>query len=163
MGIAVHCPNGHGLRVKDEFAGKKVLCPTCQAATRVPLAATPAATLATAAADAGLPTAQLLTLAPAAVAQLPRASPFPAAAPAMPPAPMPTLHPVLAEMPDLEWRIAYPGGEPSEAVSAESMQAWLDARQAEGSELVWRSDWPEWIPARDVFPDQFAETDSFGR
>jgi hypothetical protein len=33
------------------------------------------------------------------------------------------------------------------------MQAWLDAGQAEGTEVVWRSDWPEWRPARDVFPD----------
>jgi len=82
--------------------------------------------------------------------------------PAMLPPPMPTLHPVLAEMADLEWRIAYPGGAPSEPVSAESMQAWLDARQAEGSELVWRSDWPEWIPARDVFPEHFTGLDFTG-
>ena len=172
MGIVVYCPNGHRVKVKDEFAGKKVHCPTCQAKTRVPLAPPPAApdpVAAMPASGAALPTAQLVTLPPAAIAALPRAHPFfsadappfaadlfaeepPAALPAFPS----TLHPALAERPELLWRIAHPGGEPSEPTSAESMQAWLEAHQAVGSELVWRSDWPGWIPARDVFPDHFA-------
>jgi hypothetical protein len=84
--------------------------------------------------------------------------PTPAAAPTFAPAPapitaQPTFHPALAERPDLLWCIAFPGGEPTEPLPAESMQAWLDAGQAEGTEVVWRSDWPEWRPARDVFPD----------
>jgi hypothetical protein len=31
MSIALVCPNGHKLRVKDEYAGKRVLCPRCRA------------------------------------------------------------------------------------------------------------------------------------
>jgi hypothetical protein len=61
------------------------------------------------------------------------------------------LHPALAERPDLEWCIAFPGGEPTEPLSAASMQAWLESGQVTGTEVVWRSDWPEWRPARDVF------------
>lgn len=31
MSIKVTCPNGHALKVKDEFAGKAGLCPHCKA------------------------------------------------------------------------------------------------------------------------------------
>jgi len=67
-----------------------------------------------------------------------------------------TLHAAIADRPDLSWRIAYPGGEASEPVDASTMQDWLAGGQAEGSELVWRADWAEWRPVRDVFPEFFA-------
>ena len=66
-----------------------------------------------------------------------------------------TLHAAIADRPDLSWRIAYPGGEASEPVDASTMQDWLAGGQAEGSELVWRADWAEWRPVRDVFPEFF--------
>ena len=65
------------------------------------------------------------------------------------------LHPAIADRPDLSWRIAYPGGEPSEPVDAVTMQDWLAGGQAEGTELVWRADWAEWLPVRGVFPEFF--------
>ncbi|MFM8378379.1 MAG: DUF4339 domain-containing protein [Planctomycetia bacterium] len=163
MGIVAFCPRGHRINVKDSFAGRKGLCPTCGAKFQIPAAGSgeppPAA--------AGLPTARLLDMAADVVATLPRILPFeappPAPEPALepafepPPAPLapppPALHPALAERPDLEWCIAFPGGEPTEPLSAESMQAWLESGQVTGTEVVWRSDWPEWLPARDVFPD----------
>lgn len=39
MSIEVTCPNGHSMRVKNEFAGKTGLCPYCQARIAVPNAA----------------------------------------------------------------------------------------------------------------------------
>ncbi len=36
MSIRVVCPNGHELKVKDEFAGKAGLCPVCKTRVRVP-------------------------------------------------------------------------------------------------------------------------------
>jgi len=66
------------------------------------------------------------------------------------------LHAAIADRPNLSWRIAYPGGEASEPVDAATMQEWLAGGQAEGSELVWRADWPEWLPVRDVFSEFFA-------
>ena len=66
------------------------------------------------------------------------------------------LHAAIADRPDLSWRIAYPGGEASEPVDAATIQEWLAGGQAEGSELVWRADWPEWLPVRGVFPEFFA-------
>ena len=131
-----------------------------------------------------LPLARFVPLEPAVVATLPRAMPFGAAraaaaaaaaaaheslepyAETMPlgadplaagpadAAPSP-LHPAIADRPDLSWRIAYPGGEPSEPVDAVTMQDWLAGGQAEGTELVWRADWAEWLPVRGVFPEFF--------
>lgn len=158
MGIEAFCPNGHRINVKESLAGRKGLCPTCGAKFRIP-----AARSAVSAPGTALPTARLLDVAPEVIATLPRVLPFDAALPSIAPdpapipapapiePPTPTLHPVLAERPDLQWCIAFPGGEPTEPLPAESMQAWLDSGQAEGTEVVWRSDWPEWRPANDVF------------
>ena len=165
MGIVAFCPHGHRLNVKDSFAGRKGRCPTCGATFRIPAAGEgkPAAVA------HGMPTARLLDLSADVVATLPRVLPFDAAPPPPPspePAfeptasasvpPQPALHAVLAERLDLTWCIAFPGGEPTEPLTAESMQAWLDSGQVAGNEVVWRSDWPEWRPARDVFPDAIA-------
>jgi len=38
MSIRVVCPNGHTLKVRDSFAGKVGLCPTCKARVEVPQA-----------------------------------------------------------------------------------------------------------------------------
>jgi hypothetical protein len=67
----------------------------------------------------------------------------------------PPLHPAIADRPNLSWRIAYPGGEPSEPVDAVTMQEWLAGGLAEGNELVWRADWADWLPVRDVFAEFF--------
>jgi len=36
MSIQVKCPNGHTLKVKNEFAGRQGLCPHCHARVQVP-------------------------------------------------------------------------------------------------------------------------------
>lgn len=38
MGIVVHCPGGHTLKIKDKYAGKTGKCPHCGAKIRVPCA-----------------------------------------------------------------------------------------------------------------------------
>lgn len=162
MGIVAHCPNGHRVKVKDEYAGRKCLCPTCGTKFRIPAATPPAAI-------AGLPLARMLNLDQTLVEGLPRAirldeslSPAPAVGPTDAPlAPTPSgqpaagLHPSLSERPDLLWCLAFPGGEPTPPMPAESLQLWLDGDDAFGTELVWRSDWPEWRPVREVFRDRF--------
>ena len=47
------------------------------------------------------------------------------------------------------------GGEPTPPYSAEMLQDWLDAGESTGEEIVWRADWPEWLPVRQVFPEYF--------
>lgn len=36
MAIRVQCPNGHGLKVPDNFAGRIGVCPVCKAKVPVP-------------------------------------------------------------------------------------------------------------------------------
>ncbi len=37
MAVSVKCPNGHLLKVRDEFAGKSGLCPHCRSRVFVPM------------------------------------------------------------------------------------------------------------------------------
>jgi hypothetical protein len=70
MGIVCHCPNGHRVKVKDQLAGKRGLCPTCGDTFRIPqLSRTPDAI------SPELPLAKMLPLDPAVVATLPKAVP----------------------------------------------------------------------------------------
>jgi hypothetical protein len=62
------------------------------------------------------------------------------------------LHPAIAERPELAWCVAVPGGEPSPPYDGPALQRWLDAGSATGEEVVWRADWPQWVPIRTVFP-----------
>jgi len=183
MGIVAHCPNGHRTKVRDHLAGKRVRCPTCEATMRVPAAPVqggeqrPAGGDAATASAPALPPARFIPLDPAVIATLPRALPFGTARPAAATAAAtaaereeeaefilceaeevapPPWHAAIADRPDLTWRIAYPGGEASEPVDAATLQEWLAAGQADGSELVWRADWTEWRPVHEVFPDSFA-------
>lgn len=41
MGIVSYCPNRHRVKVKDDLAGKKGICPTCGARFRIPLESQP--------------------------------------------------------------------------------------------------------------------------
>lgn len=183
MGIVCHCPNGHRVKVKDKLAGKRGLCPRCGATFSIPAGDGEPSAAGQKPAEPTLPVARFVPLEPAVVATLPRAMPFGTAAAAAAAARMakavvaeqegdeddtvavipvdvapPRFHPAIADRPDLSWRIAYPGGEASEAVDAVTMQEWLSGGQAEGSELVWRADWAEWMPVRGVFPEFFAES-----
>ena len=183
MGIVCHCPNGHRVKVKDKLAGKRGLCPQCGASFSIPAVGGEPAASDQMPAEPPLPLARFVPLEPSMVATLPRAMPFGtarasaaaaaraaetlAAEPkgsegdAFVPSPVeaaaPRFHPAIADRPDLFWRIAYPGGEASEPVDAVTMQEWIAGGQAEGSELVWRADWAEWLPVRGVFPEFFSE------
>lgn len=159
MGIVAFCPSGHRVKVKDHLAGKKGICPQCGATFRIPIAAAAAATPAT---GSGLPRATVVSVDPTVAAPLPRvialadpppAEHLPAAEPFAVPAeeaPPPRL---IAEAPGATWCWAVPGGQPSPQMSGESMRSWLDSGAVTGAELVWRSDWADWISVRQAFPE----------
>jgi hypothetical protein len=173
MGIVAYCPNGHRVKVKDEFAGRKGVCPECQARFRIPRGEAAGAGGATRTAG-GYPVARVVSLDPAVAAGLPRAVAIAPAAeprggvqveqPAPPgavsgagqggqPAVIKSLHPALAERPEATWSVAVPGGEASAPMSAEAMQSFLDAGGLTGAELVWREGWSDWVAIRLVFPE----------
>ncbi len=90
MGIVAYCPNHHRVKVKDDLAGRKGICPTCGARFRIPLesqaeptAAQPPATTPTAAMAppapapiTTLPVAEIVSFDEALAATLPRAVPL---------------------------------------------------------------------------------------
>lgn len=182
MGIVCHCPNGHRVKVKDQMAGKYGLCPYCKAKFSILAAAGPQPDEPDhRPVEPSLPLARFVPLDPSVIATLPRALPFGTARAAALAAAEATnaepamhaedadmlrqsttaatqLHPAIADRPDLSWRIAYPGGEASEPVDAVTMQEWLAGGQAEGTELVWRADWADWMPVRGVFAEFFSES-----
>jgi hypothetical protein len=171
MGIVSFCPQGHRVKVKDHLAGKKGVCPTCGGKFRIPLAS--AEPVVRNAGEAALPLARIVSHDGDLAARLPRALRLETptgggtggdepehddeilgddSAQPQPPDPA-TRHPAISSRPDLAWCLAVPGGTASEPLTAEAMQAWLESRQTIGNELVWRADWPEWLPIGQVFPE----------
>jgi hypothetical protein len=92
MGIIAYCPNRHRMKVKDELAGRKGICPECGVRFRIPLesqpeppvpvlapAAPPAAAPASRAAgqpSPGLPVAEIVSFDAELAATLPRVLPL---------------------------------------------------------------------------------------
>lgn len=76
MGIVAFCPNGHRLKLKDELAGRKGVCPTCHARFRVPQPQ--AVRVERPAAPAARPTARVASLDPHVITMLPAAIALPA-------------------------------------------------------------------------------------
>lgn len=73
MGIVAFCPHGHRIKVKDQLAGRKGICPTCQSRFRIPLRQAPVEPAARRDGAVGLPTARALSFDPHVVAMLPAA------------------------------------------------------------------------------------------
>ncbi|MFM8413815.1 MAG: hypothetical protein ACKOCX_03735 [Planctomycetota bacterium] len=96
MGIVAFCPEGHRVKVKEELAGRKGICPHCGARFRIPeatdspsapLSTLPAAAVpaavpdvmkpgASAVSTSGLPIARFVSLDAELAATLPRALPL---------------------------------------------------------------------------------------
>ena len=155
MGIVSHCPNGHRVKVKDYLAGKTGICPSCGARFRIPVLNTPTPGTFQAQLPSGLPIAD--------VASLDRevaASPPPAlvlAGAMVPPVERKSTVKIppaaITEVSSASWCIAVPGGQPSSAMSGAALFDWLTSGTVTGGELVWRSDWSDWRPVAEVFPD----------
>lgn len=95
MGIVAYCPNQHRVKVKEDLAGKKGVCPTCGVKFRIPYVsqAEPAPLLV-------LPAAAVATTATPPVAAAPAAATFPSR---VEPPPIPTAQaPVVKPLPMAE-------------------------------------------------------------
>lgn len=176
MGIVAVCPNGHRIKVKDELAGRKGVCPTCAARFRIPRKEARPDAAPPRDVPADLPIAGVVSVDPRVVASLPAAAPLeevgterPIAADSAddplevemmvderdddpPPATARRSHAALDERPESLWLIAVRGGTPSPPLSAAALAAWLESGAATPDHVVWREGWPEWRPLGDVFP-----------
>jgi len=177
MGIRFFCPNGHKLNVKEEQAGKRGICPHCGARMEIPLAnnipesengdesgtsfehhsglPTPA--------DQPIPGAQslgFLTEEPPAeqeesLAEQP-------AKPAISPEQFPSvsLEPPLQVGPPsslddmtVVWYVQTPNGQQFGPATGPVVRTWMAERRIGPTMLVWREGWPEWLQAKNVFPE----------
>lgn len=154
MGIICLCPNGHRTKLKDRFAGLRVRCPQCGEKFRVAphdnqtreraSAISPSSPSANKVefdspfSDDGSNSQHLAAQPNATVQQN-----------------TDTIPSILNEDPSQLWRIAPPGGEPSNAMEGSKLLALLSASKIKANVYVWRTDWPEWKPVKSVFPDFF--------
>ena len=172
MGIVAFCPSGHRIKVKDHLAGRKGICPTCGSRFRIPWAAAATLPAGSFPPAAGIPLAAVVSLDGELAATLPRAIALSAAASVRPesdPAadidqpsdaevvvdadPQIPVPGVIAEAMAAAWCTAVPGGDASPPMPAAALLDWLTSGRVTGRELVWRSDWSEWRPVGEVFPE----------
>jgi hypothetical protein len=147
MGIRFYCPDcGRRLNIKAFLAGKRGICPHCDARVQIPLdsqipenspkyrpvgnvnaPATPVAAAVAGQADA-------------VDARLPSDSP--AATSADP----------IAETPDAIWYVRPPSGGQYGPARGEIMRKWLAEGRVSADSMVWREGWSDWQIAGPVFP-----------
>ncbi|WP_442483611.1 DUF4339 domain-containing protein [Aeoliella sp. SH292] len=168
MGIRFACPNGHPLHVKAELAGKRGICPECQAKFLIPQpmavhAATqaPAPKSAPAPAAPATPAPQPKVVPPAAVAPTPAPAAPPAPAPAAP-APTPPLEPaatvpqVAAAEEVAAWYIRPASGGQFGPADDVLIQQWATEGRVGADSYMWRTGWVDWRLASEL-PDHFPQ------
>jgi len=139
MGIRFVCPNGHKLNVKAFLAGKRGICPDCDAKFIVPELSGGFAVPVDATVDPPKPA--------------PAPSPGPEVSTSIEPPPFgpsDTLPQAIDQsLPD-SWYVRPVSGEQYGPANTELMQAWVtEGRVAEDS-WVWRTGWDRWKIAREV-------------
>jgi len=155
MGIRFYCPNGHKLNVKDFLAGKRGICPDCQARFRIPQESQiPKGAPKVRPADEAALAQAAATPQPSAAAVI-QESPVeaPAAGPLVSPAPMlGSGSDAFAEAPDAVWYVRPPSGGQYGPARGEVMQRWIAEGRVSADTLVWREGWAEWRSAGPLFP-----------
>ena len=154
MGIRFYCPNGHRLNVKSYLAGKRGICPHCEARFRIPEASEippraprfrpPKAPASPASQRAAVNGTAVIEASPADAATKPLAQPDFVAVPAA--------SDPIAAAPEAAWYVRpASGGEFGPATDA-VMRRWIAEGRVGADTLVWREGWAEWRMAGPLFP-----------
>ena len=143
MGIRFLCPNGHKLNVKAFLAGKRGICPHCDAKFLVPKQSGVQADVLD---DTHGPTGESVVLDPSAALPLGYgATTSPLASPPAPPAPTapPQEVPSSEEVTEV-WYVRTAAGEQYGPASTPVMQTWVSEGRVAVDCWVWRTGWPDW-------------------
>ena len=135
MGIKFRCPEcDKKIHVKSYLAGKKGMCPKCNASVQIPSAGGTA--------DDDGEADDIHTHQPGedAIANAPTTI-----TPARPSDP-------FAEDPTAQWYVRYTNGSQYGPTPPEEFRQWVDQGRVTADCLVWRDGWPEWLVADKVFP-----------
>ena len=149
MGIRFYCPNGHKLNVKAFLAGKRGICPHCDARFDIPHESQipgdappdrsgqteeqPAISMAAA---VGIAAAQGIDLESSVTMQ----------ATAVPGDP-------ITEAPDAVWYVRPPAGGQFGPARGDVLRQWLQEGRVSADSMVWREGWTDWKTAGPIFPE----------
>lgn len=151
MGIRFLCPNGHKLNVKGYLAGKRGICPQCDAKFLVPSVSGGMAIEADEKEEVeSTPSVAKKVEAPlAAEAQ---STKLPAVSAAMPPpAPSsPPPAPSVADEPAVLWYVRMASGEQFGPADTEVMQGWVAEGRVPADSWAWRTGWADWKSGREA-------------
>jgi len=139
MGIRFVCPNGHKLNVKAFLAGKRGICPDCNAKFIVPELS----------GGLAIPVGPTVGLPKPASAPI-QASKVSTSVSPPPVAPLDTLPPAIDQsLPD-SWYVRPVSGEQYGPVNTELMQLWVAEGRVTEDSWVWHTGWDRWKIAREV-------------
>ena len=154
MGIRFYCPNGHKLNVKSFLAGKRGICPHCDARFDIPnesqisgaaprvrsgqAAEQPAVSMATGLGVAAAPGIDLES-----AEASPMAAGSSAAAAGDP----------IAEAPDAVWYVRPPAGGQFGPARGDVLRQWIKEGRVSADSMVWREGWPDWKTAGPIFSE----------
>ncbi|MCA9229292.1 MAG: DUF4339 domain-containing protein [Planctomycetales bacterium] len=133
MGIRFLCPNGHKLNVKAFLAGKRGICPDCDARFIVPTVSGGKAVSVEPTPDTQIPDPELpsTSIATSSGAPLPPASD--------------------QNLPEA-WYVRLAAGEQYGPANTELMSDWVNEGRVASDSMVWRTGWEHWKPASEVLP-----------
>jgi hypothetical protein len=154
MGIRFYCPNGHKLNVKSDLAGKRGICPKCEARFRIPQTSqvprgapkVVPGLFDEEVANDPLPIAAASVAAEAAEDDAALDSPI--AFTALPDVPSDPVR----EAPNAAWYVRPPSGGQYGPARGEVLIRWISEGRVSADSLLWREGWPEWRPAGPLFP-----------
>lgn len=171
MGIRFACPNGHPLHVKAHLAGKRGICPQCQAKVQIPnlpdqpAEATPAV-LAPAAPSpvATTPENPAVELPAATAVAPPQQESPPAATPVAGEAPaatgMATPEPLESAAATPVWYVRPASGGQFGPADEGLLRQWVSEGRVASDSYVWCTGWPDWkrmSELRHLFPALVAD------
>jgi hypothetical protein len=155
MGIRFYCPNGHRLHVKSFQAGKRGICPHCDARFRIPRESE---------IPKGSPKIRPTSEGIARDGPVARPGEQPAVAVSaeQPTAPEVDSVPVtlatdanidpIDESPDALWYVRPPSGGQYGPANGEVLRKWISEERVTADTLIWRDGWTEWQAAGPLFP-----------
>jgi len=146
MGIRFYCPGcGRRMNVKAFLAGRRGICPHCEARFEIPQASeipkgAPRYRPSSGVSDAASSSSSATSAVGVAVDS-----------PAMDAAEEP--NDPIEESPDAVWYVRPPSGGEFGPAKGDVMRRWIDEGRVSGDALVWRDGWNDWATAADWFPE----------
>lgn len=163
MGVRFQCPNGHALHVKASLAGKRGICPACNAKFIVPSfngGRARAVVESVGASGDGTQSDSVDPSGSTVIAAIASSSKL-AAPPSFSDAAMknsaregesPPLPSNARDQPKVQWYVRPAAGGQYGPATTEEFQQWIADGRVDADSLVWRTGWPDWKRGAEATP-----------